>query len=254
MRIAAAQTKYSFVAGYQLSLRGRYTSDLVRAADGYCDVMPNFLAWCLSQLGIFTFEDQDVVPVLPSNDPLTAGQAIACDFQAVQNYVTAHRIGNEGADIPEADVPVIARLRHVLPSLNLNNLNRRFNAAAFDFWRDPISPHEWTIFTSINAALREQKMTVEGCRVSAGIGSPLPVIRFPLYELSSTEVSYYSLETVSTTLVRAALVLRPGMDEYLEDAIGTRFIGDHRTALISGHDTPALFQQAQLNMMSKVEL
>jgi hypothetical protein len=254
LRISAAQNKVPYVVGCVLELKSQYTSDEVRLCDGNFRIIPNFLAWLLANVGTTTVDGQQIVPLLPSPpaDEVTAETAMSGNFSQIVAYVHAH--GAAGHDIPEADRPIIARLAQVLPALVRVANGARFNQAAVAFWVNP-EPAQWAIFTDINASINEQKLAVNEFVLSSALGSPQQTVRFPLYTPPFQTTSYYSLSISSMTEIRAAIVLRSGVDEFLpQEQLRHRFIGDPTTALMHGSDIPEIFIQAQLTMLSKLEL
>lgn len=103
------------MAGADLHLRERSTSEAVREADGYCIIVPNFIAWLFSHVGTFTYDGQLVAPLMPpvikvNNVDPQGASLLACDFNSICNYIATHAEGAAGADIPAQDRPFVNQL------------------------------------------------------------------------------------------------------------------------------------------------
>lgn len=245
-RIVSAQDKLSSVAGVPLDLVGTITTDTLRLVEGKCKVIPNYLAWMLSNYGLFEFESAQHVPLLQ-----TEGMGAIADgnYSAIAEYVAAH--AQVGQAVPADERPLINRLANILPNLQMTNAHI-FNAAAIAAWHE-VNNADWTVFTEINASLAEQKLCTRDFSIMAATGTNHSIVRFPLFQPKDDTINYYCTVNSSMTTERVALILRSGIDEFLPaPRTRDRFISNPNTALVSGNDIPGTFLSAQLNMLSKL--
>lgn len=254
-RICAAHQKMSYAAGTNLPLVAALTADQLRAIDAYMLNIPNFLAWMISNIGIFEYESSPVIPTLPNpaEADVTIQDAIRGNYNAMCFYVHRHRPTN-GIIFPQADealLPVLGRVWSI--GLTGNAGNRRFNAATENLYHAAISPEEWNAFAAVNNALAEQKCTVHSLSLSEASGSEIARVRFNSYDELHTELQYYCTNAIDEVAVRSAIILRLGNDMNLPADSGTRFLGAYATAPLVGHGVPAPYVQAQLQMITKNE-
>lgn len=256
-RVCAAQQKVSYMAGTPSPLVRLLTADRLRTIDTYMLNIPNFLAWMLTNIGVFDYESVPVVPTYPNpqEDNVTIRDAIRGNFESLCTYVQRHR-QHHGAPIPVDDEALLPVLRRIYPIVTLGNAGaRRFTAATSALFVNAISPEEWNAFKAINNALNEQRCTTHTFSLSEAVGTEVPRVRFNSHEESHTQVCYYATNAVDDAILRAAVVLRLGNDVMLpDDAQGTRFIGAYNRAVFVGHVTPATYVDAQLQMITKLEI
>lgn len=131
----------------------------------------------------------------------------------------------------------IQRLVDLLPTIAVDG--RRFNAATVAFWPVP-TEEDWVVFVAINAALREVRLCTEDFSITAATGTDQQTVRFPVFGDRSEYLTYYNLSPVTAMSQKAAIILRSGVDEFIEAArLRSRFVGDSTTALKRGNDTPS---------------
>uniref|UniRef100_A0A6P7GSH3 Uncharacterized protein LOC114342416 n=1 Tax=Diabrotica virgifera virgifera TaxID=50390 RepID=A0A6P7GSH3_DIAVI len=246
-RVAAAQTQVPYAAGHILEYVGVFTYDQFRFIDGRCGTLPRPLAWTLANIGKFKMFGVDNVPAMPYQD---ANQAdlyglVSGGYFNIICYVRLHGPGLP--PIPEEDENAVRVISQFLPCITLDG-NRRFNQRTLDFWQDQIPTQaEWMVFVNINASVREQGLAVTGFKVSTGTGSPSQTIRFPNLQTSVDVNHYYWLILAQNPTIRAAIVLRLGLDAHLPTALlRDRFIGNPKTAPFCGYATPVVYIDALL--------
>lgn len=255
-RVCAAQQKMAYCTGQDLPLVSIITSDEFRAIDGRVNVLPNFFAWMLTQIGIFEYDTTACVPLLPHHGSETATivQALSGNFASlcayIQHYSTAE------SPIPPADEESVRTLVEALPiSISGTAASRRFSTATVALFQPVITEPEWSIFTKINGALSEQNCTVSKFNLSEASGTEVARVRFPLYQKIWNENDYYCTSIINEIYIRSALVMRLGIDQGLPpDQIGSRCMGSANYAVISGHDVPMNYLQAQLVMLKKLPM
>lgn len=245
-RVAAAQTSVPYAVGEALEMVGTITSDEFRVIDGRSSTLPSFLAWSLANVGTFQIDSCINVPVIPN--PTLEDVQLQDVFSG--NYFTIARIVQAGP-LRQLDVPTIRRLSEILPQFACTNAGA-WTPQTIAFWQDaPPSANEWTAFTTINAAVKEQNLAVTGFKVTSATGSLSQTLRFPQFEPNTITTRYYSLVPLAAATIRPALVLRLGLDEFRER---TRFMGDPESAILNGYDTPIVYIEAQLSMLTKTEI